>query len=336
MRKSREWPSGSWIRLLGWLFSSWSRFQKFKWWQQVVLILFVLWLLSFIRDIVAVSFLGYEWKPWTGFGPYRGEVGEAERGKTLWDWLGLLVIPAVLAGGAYYLNQQERKNERKISEDRIQEATLQNYLDKMAELILEHKLRETKSLREVLLAKDGKVEFKPDQLAIRDIAQVRTVTTLRQLNAERKNILLQFLRDAELAEFILENASMPGIDLAKTSLWHINLARSNLIRANLRQANLIRANLRRAGLLEADLSQAKLLGTDLRQADLFRADLRKDNLFEADLRQAGLIGANLSGAILREADLSQANLTKARVSEQELSKAESLLYVIMPDGTVHE
>src|SRR5688572_13260641 len=83
--------------------------------------------------------------------------------KTLWDWMELLIIPAVLAGGAFYLQQAEHaverkavedreKLERKIAElranferevatDRQQEATLQVYLDRMAELLLDKKLR---------------------------------------------------------------------------------------------------------------------------------------------------------------------------------------------------
>ena len=36
---------------------------------------------------------------WTGFGPYD-ENASGPRAKTLWDWMELLIIPVVLAGGA--------------------------------------------------------------------------------------------------------------------------------------------------------------------------------------------------------------------------------------------
>src|SRR3712207_6525243 len=41
--------------------------------------------------------------PWTGFGT-----------RTLWDWLQLLIIPVVLAVGAYLFNRAERRNELRI------------------------------------------------------------------------------------------------------------------------------------------------------------------------------------------------------------------------------
>src|SRR5213592_265877 len=54
------------------------------------------------------------------------------RGKTLWDWLQLLIIPAVLAGGGLWFNQmqknreqqaieQQAKTEREIAEDNQRE-----------------------------------------------------------------------------------------------------------------------------------------------------------------------------------------------------------------------
>ena len=71
--------------------------------------------------------------------------------KTLWDWMELLVIPLVLAIGAFYLERSERavdrktaddraKLERELATDRQQEAALQAYLDRMAELLLKENL----------------------------------------------------------------------------------------------------------------------------------------------------------------------------------------------------
>src|SRR5690349_8662207 len=83
--------------------------------------------------------------------------------KTLWDWMELLIIPLVLAIGAFYLERSERamerqvadrraKDDRKIAEnrtkvereiatDRQQEKALQVYLDRMADLLLRDNLR---------------------------------------------------------------------------------------------------------------------------------------------------------------------------------------------------
>jgi len=67
--------------------------------------------------------------------------------KTLWDWLQLLILPAVLALGGYLFNYTTSKNEQKSTQLRDQterdialdnqcEAALQTYIDKMSELLL--------------------------------------------------------------------------------------------------------------------------------------------------------------------------------------------------------
>ena len=72
------------------------------------------------------------------------------RGKTLWDWLQLLIIPAVLAVGGYIFNytisrnernaaDQRNQTEREIAQDNQREAALQEYIDKMSELLLHEK-----------------------------------------------------------------------------------------------------------------------------------------------------------------------------------------------------
>ena len=75
-------------------------------------------------------------------------------GKTLWDWLQLLIIPAVLAVGGYVFTYTTSRNERAATEKRTQaerdialdnqhEAALQAYIDNMSELLLEKKLRDS-------------------------------------------------------------------------------------------------------------------------------------------------------------------------------------------------
>src|SRR5690348_4729992 len=98
--------------------------------------------------------------------------GTGFKGKTLWDWLQLLIIPVVLALGGYLftytISRNERKaadrhnqTEREIAQDNQREAVLQEYIDKMSELLLHEKLRESQPKDEV-----------------RNIARVRTLTTL--------------------------------------------------------------------------------------------------------------------------------------------------------------
>jgi len=78
--------------------------------QRLVTILVVVIIL-----IVAVSliFVGYRLN-WTGFN------GNNKSGKTLWDWLQLLIIPIILVVGGFLLNQIQNSREQRVAEKRTQ------------------------------------------------------------------------------------------------------------------------------------------------------------------------------------------------------------------------
>jgi hypothetical protein len=227
----------------------------------VIAVALVLLAAAIIRAAYLLIFKGYVWPEWTGFAGFADPSGEYHPAKTLWDWLDLLVVPAVLGIGALLFNKATRDREQRVSEDQRREEALQNYLDKMAELLLKEKLLEKKN--------------DPDDPVV-DVAQVRTVTTLRILDADRRTVLFQFLRDSNLVDFILAKASLAEADLSKTNMHSIDLSDANLERAdlsgsNLYKANLHGANLYKANLSWADLSNAKLAKADLRNAELTRA-----------------------------------------------------------------
>src|SRR5437660_11215121 len=71
------------------------------------------------------------------------------RGKTLWDWLQLLIIPAVLAVGGYAFTYTTRRNEQKIALDSQRETLLQAYLDRMSELLLDKHMMEEETNNKV-------------------------------------------------------------------------------------------------------------------------------------------------------------------------------------------
>src|SRR5450755_4203797 len=124
-----------------------------SWWQKVKKPLEIAVVSIFVVGLIALIILGihFQWD-WTGFGPEMNE--PKQHAKSLWDWLQLLIIPAVLAVGGYVFNltvsrneqkstQLRDRTERQIALDSQQEAALQAYIDKMSELLLEKKLRES-------------------------------------------------------------------------------------------------------------------------------------------------------------------------------------------------
>lgn len=231
--------------------------------------------------------------------------------KTLWDWMDLLIIPFVLSGGAILLNRSERNTEREIALDRQQEAALQTYFDHMSELLLKNKLRTTQNAE------------------VRDIARTRTLSVMRALDKRRKNLVVQFLREAKLIidkNSILNDVKMNEIDLHSLDLREAFLQNADLKHANLQDVDLTGADLQGADLSLANLRGAKLFKTNLLRANLYKADLQgadllKANLQEASLREADLKNASLAQAFLLFTDLSHANLQSAALFEAYLTDA---------------
>ena len=297
---------------------------------------------ALLFGLLRIILAGYG-APWTGFGEYVLPESEYVRGKTLWDWMELLIIPLFLAGGAFILQRSERAAERKVTEEHQQEAALQAYFDRMAELLLDDELKQDQNEK------------------ASTVMRVRTLTVLRELNAARNGIVVRFLRDLGLAgtkeSSLFVAASLEGADLKGVNLSETNLARARLEDANLECSFLIGASLKTAILRNANLERVHLRGASLDGAVLTNAILRSAALYKADLQNANLSGAYLEGAELQSANLQNANLESAhlqnvnlrdarlqgaflrranlkgaKVSAEQLATVKSLEGATMPDG----
>jgi hypothetical protein len=115
-------------------------------------------------------------------------------GKTVWDWLQLLIVPLVLVGiGLLFemqqadrqqameeqqqaLEERRAEAERELAEQRAQDEALQAYLDQMSSLLLEKDLRAS-----------------GEESEVRTLARARTLTVLERLDPSRKTAVMQFL-----------------------------------------------------------------------------------------------------------------------------------------------
>ena len=316
------------------------------WWQQIKQHRVAIGVAGVVLVVVIALIIAGYWFDWTGFngfnqvtlahttsGPSAGTVVRTEvyqPGKSLWDWLQLLIIPVVLAVGALLFNLATTRTEQKIAAQRYEqdnaiasrhyhqdqqiaaqrykqdqhialdkqrEDLLQIYLDRMSELLLKENLRSS--------AVDAEA---------RNLARVRTITILFQLDARRIGYVFAFLRETGLMSNKPNSSivSLRGADLRKINLSH------------------------------ADLTGANLSGADLSEANLSEANLSGALLFRANLRDTILSGANLSDTILKAAILEEALLRGANLKDaigitiSELEKqAAFLTAAIMPDGTIH-
>jgi uncharacterized protein YjbI with pentapeptide repeats len=294
-------------------------------------------------------------------------------GKTLWDWMELLIIPTFLAFAVFLLNKSQKETElllaeirhyedqevaqkkaaldRELAKDKQQQETLEVYFDRMTSLLLDKNLRTSQEGDEV-----------------RSIARTLTLTALRGLDETRKSLVVQFLYESGLInrQSILDMslADLRKINLKYAKLDWISLPKANLRGANLQSASLIGANFYFADLDEADFSWANLTNANLRAglsgADLAAARLDGSTLDGANLQGAKLINASLIGASLRHAnlkfvddlggpspgnlrkadlflsDLTGADLYGAKVDLDQLVSTRSLKGAIMPNGRSFE
>ncbi len=312
----------------------------------------------------------YQWD-WTGLGASRSPVKNPKApfdyypSKSLWDWMQLLIIPAVLVVAGFLLNSAQQRRERdiakenraqdlEIAEDRQQEAALGEYLATMTTLLLDKKLRESAEGDEV-----------------RGVARAQTLTALRRVGRVRRHAIVEFLYEARLIGYLhlidramthhdvsgveeeeqakiepaivdlydadLRGAELSGIDLAGACLRLASLDEAHLDGASLMFIALNGAILDGADLTGANLSRGTLSGATLVGARLSGAWLWGANLEAANLRDAHLDGALLNTATFRNANLEGAVLTGAtgKTEMQLEQQAWSLKGATMPDGKIH-
>lgn len=261
---------------------------------------------------------------WTGFGAYDEE-SSGPRAKTLWDWLELLIVPAVLALAALVFNRSQkatelkiaaeaREAEQKISESRQMQTTLEAYYDRMTDLLLSFDLRDADRSSEK-----------------RALARARTLETLRSLDGHRKGQLLRFLHQANLIRVQDPLVRLEDADLSGAQLDSADLADADLTRVNFRNANLNAVRFSGARLKETDFRGAILNPlmlhmetvdrVNFEDADLEHMQIYTSTFYNTRFARANLSHARLERGNMRNADLKDANLGFGWLVELDLSEA---------------
>src|SRR5215208_8346010 len=178
----------------------------------------VQWLTVIVAVAVTLGiliYIGYGLQ-WTGFGPTRAS-GGGQPPKILWEWLGLVIVPAMLAAGAFWINQRqkqhdvqiqaaEKKREETATIQRAQDEALGAYLDQMSDLMVDRDLRKN-------------VGPEPEKPDLRRLAQARTLAILLGLDQDRKRRPLKLIYELSLImkEEPILNLKNAGLDTANLS-----------------------------------------------------------------------------------------------------------------------
>jgi len=279
-------------------------------------------------------YLGYG-LGWTGFGQSSTKEG-VQPAKTLWEWLGLLFVPTMLALGAFLLNRLQKQHEDRVQEaqkqhqelmeeaqrqrehaaaiQRAQDEALRAYLDQMSNLMVDQGLRK-----------------EPEDSDKRRLAQARTIATLLGLEQDRKRFPLKLIYELSLIAkkdpiLNLKNAGLDTADLSEITLHDACLKEADLRLANLSDANLSDTVLAGANLLPYDeMKPAKLNAPNLSNGA---------NPSDIDLDDHHVKPTNLNGADLSNADLSGAHLAGTKLSPEQLAACKSLEGATMTDGQI--
>jgi uncharacterized protein YjbI with pentapeptide repeats len=248
------------------------------------------------------------WERWRPPSPERGHLWGFQ-GKTVWDWLQLLIVPLMLALITVVFAWQQDARQHELQEQNAQDAALQAYLDQMNQYLLEKGLR----------GSDVNSE-------IRTLARAQTITVLQQSDPEHRSQVLRFLMEAELVQ------GKKGVDLHRPNDTYPIIS---LRQANLAEAAVAEPDFEGADLQAATLSDVRLLSANFQHAFLVSANLSGADLSNVDgypHSGASFIGADLTGA-----DLSGANLRHASgITEKSLERDNvTLTGTTMPDGTRH-
>jgi uncharacterized protein YjbI with pentapeptide repeats len=271
---------------------------------------------------------------WTGFA-----------GRTLWDWLqffAVLAIPVIVAAGTLYFTQQitqqqvqlsiaanerQHQTDMQIAQNQQNQATLQSFLDRISDLLLNHNLRGSKPEDE-----------------IRNVVRTETFSTLSQLDGNRKGILIQFLYQEGLISTpsTTSDRNNPIIPLDGADLRNISMSGTGvaIISQKHGSLNAFICNQSHTVLLIKLKQQPMMKGIDLSGIDLKGADLSNSNircvyLNNADLENVNLTDTEMFGDNLNNADLSDADLKGTRISNLQLDQVKSLGGARMPDGSIH-
>jgi uncharacterized protein YjbI with pentapeptide repeats len=284
-------------------------------------------------------------------------------GKTLWEWMSLLLVPLLVGIGTIAVTWQQTYAQNALSQQQYENAQKIAQQARLNDIQIAQQARFDDIFKEYrnsisTLILDKNLKTSPSGNDVKSIAHSQTLAVLRQVDGDRKGKVIAYLADLGLIQGEHLEAvdgqqrekeptiSLFGADLSFANLVEANLSFANLVEANLEGAHLGLANLRGAHLRDADLVGARLesaylIGTDLSrthlggayldEADLTLANLTDADLKEANLEVADLRGANLENTYLRDADLRNAKNT----TPSQLSQAISLSNTIMPDGIKH-
>jgi uncharacterized protein YjbI with pentapeptide repeats len=247
-----------------------------------ILFFLLIFIISFLLWRVFVIISNFKW---SGF-----------QKKSFWDWLQLLIIPLMLALGAFYLNSAADFRDYQIAQEQKHQEILTDYFSKMQDLIVE-----TKKSKQTPGSKESNSEERL-LLEFRTTAQALTLSVLEQLDGKRKGKVITYLAESQLITANNDNqSSLPEVENDNpSSLPEIKLNGANLKEIVLKNVDLY-------SIIDMKNKDRIINGIKINNANMERANLSKVNLFKSDL-----MGSNLENATLQNVNFAGSTMKSSR------------------------
>ena len=220
--------------------------------------------------------------------------------KSFWDWLQLLIVPLILAFGAFYLNYASETRDKQIAEEGKQQELLKDYFSKMQTLILAEKTLPKSNNKPTGSPSldQNQPKLSPESQAI---AKALTFAVLDELDGKRKGKVISYLADSKL---IIEDPMLK-------SKSEINLEHANLKYIVLQDVVMPFVKINNADMTNARLDNVDLSNSDLADSDLSEATLKDVKLIEAKVYRVNFTKTNLTGVNFSNTDLNNSNFYNA-------------------------
>lgn len=293
----------------------------------ILIIISLLFLLAIIIQRLCACGLNIQscnWADWTGLGAFTAPNENYSRGKTLWDWLDLLIVPILIAIGVWWLNKSQEQTKLRIEADKQRQTTLETYFDKMSELV-------SKLIPAITTNQTNEISI------MKSIIRTRTLTLMKVMDENRKGQALQFIYELDLLGKICE-INLKGADLNDADLSPATLENAKIKSVFAKNVNLKNSNLKKADFTSSDFSNSDLTDTNLEETNFTNTDLSNVKFINANLTKTVLTNAivnsaDFKGATFNETNLQGVDLRKAmHLTKDMLNNAINVANENLPEG----
>ncbi|CAF1185632.1 unnamed protein product [Adineta steineri] len=216
------------------------------------------------------------------------------------------------------LENEKRQQDLHIAEAIQQDTVLNAYLEKVSQLLLSQ-------------------QFNLSSNTLKSIIRPKTLTTIRQLDATRKTLLVKFLYESSLlmrhetVDSRCKSSDKQDVDLQDANLNGIIMGSQNI---ETERVNLFRISLSKVTLINSSFTFCFLNCANFERSILDGSSFRNSHLRDTNLIRTSLAYTDFTGATLSGSNLDLANLTGSNILDSQLVDVDSSDRTILPNGTI--